>query len=98
MVLSNPPYIPAGEIGGLSPDVAHYEPRLALDGGSSGLDCYRAITGFLPAILAENGVALLEVGAGQAAEVAAMAKARGLNVARLACDLAGIERCVVITK
>ncbi len=98
VVLSNPPYIPTKDICGLSPDVADYEPRLALDGGSSGLDCYRAITGFLPTIMAENGVALLEVGVGQAADVAMLATLQGLKVVQVACDLAGIERCVVITR
>lgn len=98
VVLSNPPYIPTADIAGLSPDVARFEPHLALDGGSSGLDCYRAITGFLPKILAEDGVALLEVGAGQAADVSALAAEQGLKVAQAVCDLAGIERCIVITK
>ena len=98
VILSNPPYIPTADLGGLSPDVALYEPRLALDGGGSGLDCYRAITGFLPAIMAEDGLALLEVGAGQAAEVAALVTSSGLKVAQVACDLAGIERVIVITK
>ncbi len=98
VILSNPPYIPTQDISGLSPDVALFEPRLALDGGSSGLDCYRAITSFLPEIMAEDGLALLEVGSGQAADVAALATASGLKVAQIFCDLAGIERTIVITK
>lgn len=97
IILSNPPYIPTREIAGLAPDVAVYEPRLALDGGNSGLDAYRAIISFLPAYMAENGIALLEVGAGQAAEVAAMAVAQGLTVTQKMCDLAGVERCIIIT-
>lgn len=98
VVLSNPPYIPTADISGLSPDVALYEPRLALDGGSSGLDCYHAIIGFLPSVLAEDGLALLEVGAGQAADVAALATTRGLTISQIMCDLAGVERCIIITK
>jgi release factor glutamine methyltransferase len=98
VVISNPPYIPTEEIPQLSPEVATYEPILALDGGGDGLDCYRAITSFLPSILAENGIALLEVGAGQANDVAALVSGQGLKVAQVAYDLAGIARCIIIQK
>ena len=43
LLVSNPPYIEAGVIGGLMPEVARFEPRLALDGGPDGLAAYRAI-------------------------------------------------------
>lgn len=98
VVISNPPYIPSEEIPRLAPEVAHFEPKLALDGGVDGLDCYRAITQFLPDVLAENGIALLEVGAGQAADVGQLARSQGLKVADILNDLAGIERCVVVRK
>jgi len=98
VVISNPPYIPTEEIPKLSPEVAMFEPKLALDGGVDGLHCYRAITRFLPEILAEDGIALLEIGIGQAKDVAGLVSANGLNVAQVACDLAGIERCIVIQK
>ena len=42
LVLSNPPYLASGEIAGLAPEVAAYDPMLALDGGADGLDAYRA--------------------------------------------------------
>ena len=48
------------------PEVAHYEPRRALDGGSDGYDAYRSILPSLGAALAADGTAILEVGAGQA--------------------------------
>ena len=98
VVISNPPYIPEEEIPHLAPEVARYEPRLALDGGRDGLDCYRTITRFLPNILAKNGVCVLEVGAGQADAVASLAVAKGLYVAEIRADLAGIPRCIVITR
>ncbi|MDX2074417.1 MAG: peptide chain release factor N(5)-glutamine methyltransferase [Alphaproteobacteria bacterium] len=98
VVLGNPPYIPTEEIPQLLPEVADYEPVLALDGGDDGLHCYRTITRFLPRILAGEGVALLEVGAGQAGDVVEMAITQGLKIAQVAKDLAGIERCVVIKK
>ena len=98
VVISNPPYIPTEEIPRLAPEVAHHEPRLALDGGSDGLSCYRAIVGFLPKILASGGIALLEVGKGQADAVAHLAEETGLQIASVATDLAGVARCVVIKK
>jgi release factor glutamine methyltransferase len=98
VILSNPPYIPTEEIPKLSPEVATYEPQAALDGGSDGLNCYLRISRFLPNILAKEGVALLEVGAGQAKDVARLVSEQGLNIADITRDLAGIERCVIIRK
>jgi len=98
VVISNPPYIPTGDIPGLEPEVAKFEPITALDGGSDGLICYRAITRSLPGLLASSGIALLEVGQGQAPDVADLARAQGLRVVQLANDLAGIQRVVVISK
>ncbi|MBC7769845.1 MAG: peptide chain release factor N(5)-glutamine methyltransferase, partial [Phycisphaerales bacterium] len=52
LVVSNPPYIPTAEIDGLEPEVARFEPRLALDGGADGLGAYRVIIAALPRLLA----------------------------------------------
>ncbi|GAC1437487.1 MAG: peptide chain release factor N(5)-glutamine methyltransferase [Solirubrobacteraceae bacterium] len=83
-VLCNPPYIPTAELAGL--EVARHEPRLALDGGADGLDLVRRLT-------AEIGSPLLvlEVGAAQARQAAALMSAHGRNVA-VHPDLAGIPR------
>jgi release factor glutamine methyltransferase len=96
IVFSNPPYIPSGEIDSLAPDVSRFEPRAALDGGPDGLDAYRAITERLPSLLTPAGRAFLELGQGEAAAVAELAIANGLNVLRTVPDLAGILRCVVL--
>ena len=93
LVLSNPPYIPGADIAGLMPEVARHEPRRALDGGPDGLDAYRALLRRLPALLRPGGMAVLELGAGQAAAVSALAK--GWTVA-LRRDLAGTERAIVL--
>ncbi len=98
VILCNPPYIVSDHIDQLAPDVALYEPRQALDGGNSGLECYRTIISLLPSLMAKEAVVLLESGAGQAKEIAAIAEANGLKIAGTACDLAGIERCVAIIK
>ncbi len=92
LVLANPPYVALGALEGLEPEVAAFEPRLALAGGLDGLDAYREILPALPALLAEDGLALLELGVGQADALAGLAEAQGLEVS-FARDLAGVARC-----
>lgn len=94
LVVSNPPYIPTADIATLAPEVARFEPRLALDGGADGLDAYRAIIQRLPALLKPGGVFALEVGIGQAEAVAALAGHIGVVLEPPRRDLAGIPRIV----
>jgi release factor glutamine methyltransferase len=96
LVLSNPPYIARAEIAGLMPEVAKYEPASALDGGADGLDAYRAIIGSLPRLLAPAGLGILELGAGQATAVTALARAAGFAQIATRRDLAGIERALLV--
>jgi release factor glutamine methyltransferase len=96
LVLSNPPYIAAGLIAGLMPEVARYEPRRALDGGADGLDAYRRILAALPVLLAPGGVAVLELGAGQAEDVAALARSGGLAPGVAHPDLSNIPRALPV--
>jgi release factor glutamine methyltransferase len=91
-IVSNPPYIPTRDIDALQPEVRDHEPRLALDGGDDGLEVYRRLVP-AAAARARQGV-LFEVGAGQAADVAAMLTAAGMAEVRVWKDLAGIERVV----
>jgi release factor glutamine methyltransferase len=98
LILSNPPYIASGEIAGLAQEVAAYDPVLALDGGPDGLDAYARIAAGAPAVLAEGGRLLVEIGAGQAAQVSAMFHAAGLKLddaGSVMFDLAGRPRVVV---
>ncbi|HZD24938.1 MAG TPA: peptide chain release factor N(5)-glutamine methyltransferase [Alphaproteobacteria bacterium] len=95
VVLSNPPYIATGEIPGLAPEVRHYDPLPALDGGADGLAAYRRLAPELPRLLVPGGLAALECGQGQAATIAALLAAAGLVPETPARDLAGIERCVL---
>lgn len=92
LVLSNPPYIPTADIAGLMPEVALYEPGRALDGGADGLAAYRHILAALPKLLTPHGVAILEIGVGQAGPLAALA---GKPV-KFRSDLAGIPRAMVV--
>lgn len=94
LVVSNPPYIPTREIESLDPEVAIYEPRLALDGGADGLAAYRQIFAALPELLMPGGVFAVEVGQGQAERVAELAAAAGLVMETTRFDLAGVPRVV----
>ena len=97
LILSNPPYIPTPDLAGLMPEVVGHEPSSALDGGADGLTAYRRIIARLPALLAPGGVAVLELGIGQADDVAALAVAAGLS-ADVRDDLAGIPRALILRR
>jgi release factor glutamine methyltransferase len=96
VIVSNPPYIPSGDLAGLAPDIRDYEPELALDGGPDGLAAYRALAPVLKRCLKPKGVALLEMGAGQAHMVEVIVGAVGLGIGESAPDLAGTPRCAVV--
>ena len=96
LILANPPYIRSGDIAGLMPEVARHEPRTALDGGADGLDAYRALLPELPRLLAKGGVAVLELGAGQADSALALAHSVGLEHVALRPDLGGVARALVL--
>ena len=94
LIVANPPYIPHGELAGLMPEVRDFEPRLALDGGSDGLDAYRALAHQAETRLAPGGWLLVEVGFDQAAVVQELFAGEGLTELFAARDLGGIERVV----
>ncbi len=97
VVVANLPYIPTAVVETLAPEVRDWEPRGALDGGEDGLAPFRALAAQLPEHLAEGSHAvLLEVGAGQAPEVASIVTAAIGGSASLHHDLAGIERVVEV--
>ena len=93
-IVSNPPYIPHGDLAGLEPEVREHDPLAALDGGADGLEAYRAILAELGRLLAPGGVAALECGHDQGAAVAALAAGGGLADVRVLKDLAGHDRVV----
>jgi len=96
LILCNPPYIPSDAIAGLAPEVALYEPRLALDGGPDGLACYRRLAPQLGPLAASGGTILLELGDGQADAVAGLMAGAGLVVGGLEHDLAGCARAILL--
>jgi len=94
IIVANPPYIAESEFASLEPEVARFEPRLALSGGADGLDCYRLLAPRLGALLAVGGRAFVEIGASQADAASGLFAAGGLNVRRVHKDLAGRSRVV----
>lgn len=97
LAVSNPPYIATAQIPDLPPEVRLFDPLLALDGGSDGLTPYRRILHEIHRVV-PNGWTILEIGAGQRAEVQAIAHAAGFGpepaVNRVWRDLGGHERIV----
>lgn len=98
LVVSNPPYIALSA--GPAPDanVVAHDPGLALWGGADGLDAYRALSGDMRRLLAPEGLAFLEIGAGQADAVAALFHAAGMAPAGKWLDLSKTPRCLAFRR
>ncbi len=94
LILCNPPYVETGAE--LPRDVADHEPAEALFAGPDGLDDYRRLAPQIARLLARDGLACVEIGAGQQAPVTAIFATAGVRVAAR-CDLAGIARCLVVS-
>ncbi len=95
LILSNPPYVE--DDADLARDVRDHEPASALFAGPDGLDAYRVLVPQLPVLLNPGGVAVVEIGATQAAAVAALAQETGFRVA-VRRDLAGHDRALVLAR
>ena len=95
LIVSNPPYIRSAEINDLASEVRDHDPLGALDGGSDGLDAYRALIPQAVRLLAPGGGLALEVGHDQGADVEQLMAAAGLTLrGPPRTDLAGIPRAV----
>ena len=95
LIVSNPPYIAAAEMAGLSPEVRDWEPAMALTPGGDGLDAHRAIAAGVLAHLTPGGRVLLEIGPAQGAAVVALLGQAGLVRTAVLPDLDGRDRVVV---
>ena len=94
LIVSNPPYIPTGEIPGLMPEVRDFEPVDALDGKEDGLYFYRIITEKSPEYLTSDGYLYFEIGYDQGEAVSAMMRQCGYTQVEVLKDLAGNDRVV----
>ncbi len=91
VIVSNPPYVPSGELAGLQREVRR-EPRLALDGGPDGLALLRRIVEAAPRWLAPGGLLLLEMHESHLEALPALCRAAGFAQAEAVRDLAGLPR------
>ncbi|MDH3974075.1 MAG: peptide chain release factor N(5)-glutamine methyltransferase [Deltaproteobacteria bacterium] len=95
LIVSNPPYIPRGDLQGLQAEVSDFEPLSALDGGNDGLDFYRAIVHEAPQHLHPGGSFMVEHGEGQREAIAELFRNTGrFEAVESLKDLAGIDRVV----
>lgn len=94
ILISNPPYIESGVVPGLEPEVADYDPLLALDGGADGLDAYRALIPDMAHLAGKHAFAALEVGMGQDVAVSSLLADAGFGSIAVLSDLGGIGRVV----
>lgn len=94
VIVSNPPYIPTGEIQGLMPEVKDFEPRLALDGKEDGLWFYRILAGEGKKYLKPGGTLMVEIGCDQGKDVSRIFKDNGYCDIKVRKDLAGLDRVV----
>ncbi len=98
VVISNPPYIPLGDVAGLAPEVRDHDPIRALSAGDSGLEAYDMLFSGLSRVINATGRAFFEIGIGQAAALTKMAEKYGLDVRRVLNDYAGIPRVMEISR
>lgn len=95
MLISNPPYIPSGEIPGLMEEVRSHDPVLALDGKEDGLFFYREITAQADKYLRAGGWLMYEIGCDQGESVSKIMKTDNFINVEVIQDLAGLDRVVI---
>jgi release factor glutamine methyltransferase len=93
LFVSNPPYIPSGEIATLQPEVSRFDPHVALDGGPDGLEFYRRIA-VEPLPLAPEGCLMLEFGDGQESALQKIFQ-NGWHIDQIKSDFAGKPRILI---
>jgi release factor glutamine methyltransferase len=96
VIAANPPYVKTGDLGGLAPEVRR-EPRMALDGGGDGLRAYRLLLAGAGKRLLPGGALVLEIDPALREQVTELARARGYGTERIARDLAGRDRVLVLS-
>ncbi len=94
IIVSNPPYIPSGDIEELMPEVGNHEPRGALDGGEDGLHFYRSIVEGIREHLYGGGMLFFEIGQDQAEAVSRLMEREGFLEIEVVRDYAGLDRVV----
>ncbi len=98
LILSNPPYIKNFDIKYLDEDIAGYEPKVALDGGSDGLTKITKVINKASCLIKKNGKLILEIGYNQRNEIVKILKARKFYINKIIKDYGKNDRCIVSTK
>ena len=98
VIVSNPPYIASEVIETLDPEVRHFDPRLALDGGADGLDAYRRLAPEIMRVLKPGGLFAVEIGYDQKDQVEALFNEAGGSEVWTIKDLSTNDRVVVGVK
>lgn len=97
VIVANLPYVKNKELAELEPNVRDFEPRLALAGGSQGLDYIAELLSQAPVKLSQGGAVLIEIGVGQGTAAIALARKHfPQSEAYLYPDLSGIDRVLGI--
>jgi release factor glutamine methyltransferase len=94
LIVSNPPYIPAGEVKVMQREVALYEPHLALFGGEDGLDFYKRIIPEALSYMKDGGILVFEAGHDQADAIEAIMVSAGYEDVNHFSDLCGVPRFI----
>lgn len=97
LIVSNPPYIPHGDIAALDQSVRDFDPLRALDGGADGLDFYRLLAVQSRQFLKPQGKIAVEIGIRQKEDVTALFIAAGFTLAAAKADLGGIARALLFS-
>jgi release factor glutamine methyltransferase len=95
LILSNPPYIPDGEVNSLQPEVRDHEPRRALVGGTDGLEVHRLIAAEAPNRLGHGGKLMVELGFGQSQTAGEVYTSAGWHVESVLPDYSGCPRILI---
>ena len=98
LIVSNPPYILSKDIKNLEKDIINHEPKLALDGGTDGLDLIKKVIYKSNRLLKRNGILALEIGFNQYRKVSDILKNRGFREIAKECDYKSNVRCIISTK
>jgi release factor glutamine methyltransferase len=96
LIVTNPPYIPTGELAELMPEVRDHDPRLALDGGPDGLTPYRNLALLAQDWLNTGGWLLAEFGDGQADDLRRIFATHGWSEISIEKDLSGRDRILIV--
>jgi len=98
VVVSNPPYICSNRINCLSEDIKGFEPKVALDGGSSGLEIISKVIIKAKKLLKNKGYLFIEIGNGQSNMVAGILIKNGFVIVKKFLDYSKTIRCIMSTK